>query len=292
MTTRYYVLRVMCCVLCDMKVYKPAKKNIHPYASQSRINKRLNKSGQSFTKLYWLATILAIIIGALGWWLLLSPTFRLTEITASPAKNFSIDDLKGLVWDKIRASGGILPKDNLWLVDTKAISQSLNERYYLDKLKISKNWPHKLNISFEEKNYALAWSENNNYYLINYQGDIISEGAIPPNLLIIYNRGATRKGERRIDIEEKYLSFADNLNKAFAEKIKGLNDRQFFLDDEINTVKIQIVSGPVLKFNTEDSIDKQLIKLETIRKQELSDGRLFNSQKYLDLRYGDRIFYQ
>jgi cell division septal protein FtsQ len=273
-------------------VYKPAKKNIHPYIGQSRINKRYTQSRPSFTKLYWLGGILIIIAGALGWWLFLSPTFRLTEVTASPAKNFSADDLTSLVWEKIRAQSGILPKDNLWLVDTNAIGQALNERYYLDKLKISKNWPHRLNISFEEKNYALAWGENNNYYLINYQGDIISQGAIPPNLLIIYNRGAAKAGERRIEIEEKYLSFADNLNKAFAEKIKGLNDRQFFLDDEINTVKIQITNGPVLKFNTEDSIDKQLVKLETIRKQELSDGRLFNSQKYLDLRYGDRIFYQ
>lgn len=274
-----------------MKVYKPAKKNFQPYASQSKLNRRRSNS-QSFAKLYWLGAFILIIIGALIWWLLLSPSFRLTEVTTSVAKNFSTDDLKNLVWDKIHAQGGLLPKDNLWLVDTKVISQSINERYYLDKLKISKSWPHKLNIVFEEKNYALAWSEDNNFYLINYQGDIISVGAVSPSLLVIYNRGTAKKGERRIDIQEKYLTFADQLNKSFTEKIKGLNDRQLFLDDEVNTIKIQITNGPVLKFNTEDPIDKQLLKLETIRKQELSDGRVFNSQKYLDLRYGDRIFYQ
>lgn len=286
-----------------MKVYKPIKKNFQPYGGQNRnfnhrrhdkvYSGRLNTGGQSFRKLYWLGAILALIIGTIGWWLLLSPTFRLTEINTSQAKNFSTDELKNLVWDKIHTQGGLLPKDNLWLVNTKAIDQALNERYYLDKLKISKSWPHKLNVIFEEKNYALAWSENNNYYLINYQGDIISDqGAVPPGLLVVYNRGTAKKGERRIDIQEKYLAFADQLNKSFSEKIKGLNDRQMFLDDEVNTVKIQIASGPILKFNTGDSVDKQLAKLETIRKQELSDGRVFNSQKYLDLRYGDRIFYQ
>ncbi len=279
-----------------MRVYKPVKKNFQPYGGQKNRhfnNRRYDKASSSFTRLYWFGAILLIVVGTIGWWLFLSPTFRLTEINATQAKNFSTDDLKNLVWDKIRTQGGLLPKDNLWLLDTKAISQDLNEHYYLDRLKISKAWPHKLNISFEEKNYALAWNEDNNYYLINYQGDIISsQGAVPPGMLVIYNRGVAKKGERRIEIQEKYLSFADQLNKSFAEKIKGLNDRQLFLDDEVNTVKIQITSGPILKFNTEDSIDKQLTKLEVVRKQELSDGRVFNSQKYLDLRYGDRIFYQ
>lgn len=276
-----------------MKVYKPVKKNFQPYASQSRINKRRNQVGQSFVKLYWLGAIILIIFGTIAWWLLLSPSFRLTEVTTSDAKNFSTSDLKTLVWDKIWTQGGILPKDNLWLVNTKSIEKTLNEGYYLENLQIKKRWPHKLSVEFQEKNYALAWSEDNNYYLINFQGDIISnQGAVPPGMLVIYNRGTAKKGERRIDVEEKYLSFADNLNKAFNEKIKGLNERQLFLDDEINTIKIQITSGPILKFNTEDSIDKQLTKLETVRKQELSDGRVFNSQQYLDLRYGDRIFYQ
>jgi len=276
-----------------MKVYKPAKKNFQPYASQSKVNRRHNKPGQSFAKLYWLGGFIVIVIATIGWWLLLSPSFRLTDINISPAKNFSTDTLKTLVWTKIDTQGGFLPKDNLWLVNTKAISQAINENYYLDKLTVSRSWPHKLNIVFQEKNYALAWNENNVFYLINYQGDIISQPSEAiTGITIIYNRGTAKKGERRIDIQEKYLNFADQLNKSFTEKIKGLSDRQIFMDDEVNTIKIQINNGPTLKFNTEDSIDKQLSKLETIRKQALSDGRVFNSQQYIDLRYGDRIFYQ
>ena len=37
---------------------------------------------------------------------------------------------------------------------------------------------------------------------------------------------------------------------------------------------------------------RQLAKLEALRKSDLSDGQIFNQQKYIDLRYGKSIFYQ
>ena len=284
----------MCCVLRDMRVYKPAKKNFQPYDNQSRIKRRSKRSDVSLAKFYWLGVFILAIFGLLTWWLFFSPTFRLEEIPVSQAKNFASGDLKNFVWDKLHQPESLLPKNSLWLINVKDIKQELNNRYYLDKLSVKKNWPHKLKITFEEKNYALAWNEDNNYYLINFQGDIINNsGAVPPGLLVVYNQGAKKNGgERRINVEEKYLVFADQLNKLLNEKIKGLTDRRIFVDDEVNTVKIQITNGPIIKLNTEDSIDKQISKLETIRRQELSDGRIFNSQKYIDLRYGDRIFYQ
>lgn len=210
----------------------------------------------------------------------------------SDAKNFATQDLIDLAWQTARQAK-LLPADNLLLFDKKRLLAAINEKYYLDNLKIKIRLPHTLVISFQEKSYGLIWQEDGKFYYINYQGDIILERFdAAENIALVYNRGHARREGRRINIEEKYLSFANDLNRAFTEQIKGLTDREIFIDDDLNTVKIQIKNGPVIKFNTEDPITKQLLKLETLRRLELSDGKVFSSKQYIDLRYGDRVFYQ
>ena len=243
-------------------------------------------------KFYAWGVLWLLIFGGLAYWLFISANFRLTRVMTSDAKNFATQALIDMAWQTARQPK-LLPADNLWLFDKKSLLAAINEKYYLSNLKIKIRLPHTLMISFQEQNYGLIWQEDNHFYYVNYQGDIIFEKfEAAENVALVYNRGHARKEGRRINIEEKYLTFANDLNRAFSEQIKGLTDREIFIDDELNTVKIQITNGPVIKFNTEDPVTKQLLKLETLRRLELSDGKVFNSKQYIDLRYGDRIFYQ
>jgi hypothetical protein len=88
------------------------------------------------------------------------------------------------------------------------------------------------------------------------------------------------------------LRFASALDDALNAKTKGLSQRRLGVGAEFNTVKVLINNGPVLYFNTESDINDQLNKLEALRQSELADGRVFNAQKYIDLRYGKSIYYQ
>ena len=275
-----------------MYSYKPRHsiKLRHAYTQNRNLSKQKNTGLPK--KYYFLGAAIIIIFGALGYWLFLSANFRLEKVQVDFARNFSSQDLETMAWDQAKTNQ-VLPADNLWLFDKKKLVNTIEEKYYLDNLKIKIRLPHTLVIKFKERDYGLAWQEDNKFYYINYQGDIIMQkDDVAKNVAVVYNRGRARKEGRQIKIEEKYLSFADNLNRAFNEKIKGLTERQIFIDDELNTIKIQITNGPIIKFNTEESVDKQLVKLETLRRIELSDGKTFNSKSYIDLRYGDRIFYQ
>jgi len=248
---------------------------------------------------FWRLTLVICLLTSLIWWLFLSDYFTLKQVIMPPTKNFPQGELSQLIWQTAgQRKWGVLPANNLLLLDADRLTEKINQRFYLNDLKIRKKLGHTLLISFQEKDFAVGWQETasdgaSKLYYINFQGDIILQPAQPlPDVLIIYNHGHPKAGERQVAVEEKYLTFVDRLNRAFDERIKGLTDRQIFLDNDLNAVKIQINNGPVLIFNTESDLNKQLVKLETIRRQELRDGALFNSQRYLDLRYGDRIFYQ
>lgn len=233
-----------------------------------------------------------MLVGGLAYWLILSSSFKLQTVEISEAKNFSTQDLQNLIWEEARAKK-FLPTDNLFIFNKSELKKKIDQKYYLDNLKIKIRLPHKLVVSFNEKNYGLIWNEADKFYYINYQGDIILEkNEAAQSLTTIFNRGQAKKGERKININEKYLSFADGLNQAFKEQIKGLSEKEIFVDEDVNTIKVQIKNGPVIKFNVEEPINKQLIKLETLRREELADGKVFNSKSYIDLRYGDRVFYK
>lgn len=243
-------------------------------------------------KFIWLLILCLLIIGCLVYWLFFSGNFRLEQIEVQATKNFPSRNIEEMAW-QVAGQKKFWPAGNLWLFDTKSLTSIMAEQYYLDDIKIKKRPPHKILINFTEKDYNLIWQEEGRYYFINEQSDVIVEKLMPdPDVCLIENRSRPKKEGRRININPKYLIFAQQLNAHFNELVKGLPAKTLFIDDEVNTVKIQIINGPILKFNTEESPERQIIKLETLRKYELKDGWIFNQQQYIDLRYGDRVFYQ
>jgi len=145
--------------------------------------------------------------------------------------------------------------------------------------------------------YKRQWQEGEDYLYINYAGDVILTKPISAtsslgNLLSILNTGTNKRQGRKIVIDEKYLRYASSLEDALKTKGKGLNNRRLAIGPEFNTVKVLVLNGPIIFFNTEGDINEQLMKLEALRRDELADGQIFNSQKYIDLRYGKSIFYK
>lgn len=255
-------------------------------------NKSTGRSLGIPKKFYFFGILTILVLGGLFYWLFLSSSFKLEKVQVDFARNFSSADLETMTWDVAHASK-FLPADNLLLFDKNELRRRVEEKYYLNNIKIKTRLPHRLILSFQEQSYGLAWQEDNKFYYINYQGDIIMEkDDAKPDITAIFNRGQAKKEGRRIKIEEKYLTFADKINQGFEDRIKGLNEKEIFIDDDLNTVKVKIKNGPVIKFNTEEAIDRQLIKLEALRREELRDGKMFSSKQYIDLRYGDRVFYQ
>jgi len=259
---------------------------------RQRQSNRSNRAPHTWPKIYWWLLAVVTALAILVYWLFFSASWRLTVVEVGQAGNFDSSDIQAMAWDTAHESSW-LPGDNLWLFNRSVLRQKIEAKYYLDNLQIKLRPPHKITVSFQEKNYGLIWQEGNGFFYINYQGDIIAQkNEAVGNVTLLVNRAAPRQEGRRIKIEEKYLRFADELDRAITQNSQGLTPRTLFIDDEFNTVNVQISGGPILKFSTEEGIDKQLTKLASLRRWELSDGRSFNSQHYIDLRYGDRVFYQ
>lgn len=119
---------------------------------------------------------------------------------------------------------------------------------------------------------------------------IIDETYKKDNLYpIIENIAKIRVGEdkKQIKLDPEYIDFALKLYNDLTDNSEfGLN--RIILDEEYNTVKIKLNNGLDVYFSFKSDYLEQLSRFFAIKKEKSEELR---GKKYIDLRYGDKIFY-
>ncbi|PIR12865.1 hypothetical protein COV49_04090 [Candidatus Falkowbacteria bacterium CG11_big_fil_rev_8_21_14_0_20_39_10] len=270
------------------------KKYSNPFFQQRR-KKRVRRLDWSFLwrKKIITLSIWLIIIG-LGWLFFFSNVFKINTISVEGTQKISSGEIEGLVWDQTKEKRFLFgQQNNLFLFKKNQFIKNLKERYTFDTLEVDKKMPGNLIINVREKSYAFIWRENDKYYYCDIDGYVIDE--INPLEIkgkkypLIENQGQGKLRDIEIDIEKKYIDYIMDL----FNNLKGNAQypiEKFILDNEADTVKLQIAGGPQVFFNINEDQNKQIEKLNIIKDEKLKDD--FNKKFYIDLRYGDRVYYR
>lgn len=276
-----------------------------------RRRKRINFSvGWSIKRK--LTALLVLILASGLVWLILSPAvFSINNITVTGAIRIPPGEIESLAWQQAREKRFIFfPQINIFTFSKKEAKEKLEKSYSFEKLTINKNLPHTLIIDIQEKSYAFIWREGEKYYYADIDGYLINE--VNPLEIkqkkypIIENQGEGKiinesgGGLGRIDTGENHINYIVSLSDRFlAEKNRAgegeessneLIIEKFILDKEINTVKMVLVDGPTVYFKTDEDQEKQINKLLAIKEETLKSD--FKNKTYIDLRYGDRVYYR
>ncbi|MDD3085183.1 MAG: hypothetical protein PHU32_04845 [Candidatus ainarchaeum sp.] len=119
----------------------------------------------------------------------------------------------------------------------------------------------------------------------------VDDGYKKENLYpIIENIGNDKVDDdvKKVDLDDEYINFCLKLyNKLYESTDFGL--KNIILDEErYNTVKIKLNNGLEVYFSLKNDCDEQIKSLFTLEKEMKSE---LQGKKYIDLRYGDKIFY-
>ena len=246
-------------------------------------------------KLIALATIL--LLCAAAWFLLFSNYFNIKNINinANESDKTPKSDIADLIWGKTAKRRFLLgSQNNIFLFNISQLSKELNEQYSLDELKIEKKLPNTLNITLKEKKYSAVWQKVDKYYYIDNSGNVISE-ASPLEIKresypLIQGRGEAVVAGKKIENQNENINYTIKLFYDIKNTEKLFVIESFIIDDEVNTVKMAINQGPEIYFNTKEDTVKQINKLYVLIKEKLKDD--FFKKEYIDLRYGDRVYYR
>lgn len=250
-----------------------------------------------FSWKFKLAVALIIVTGlASAWFFLYSPVFRIKNIDISGEGRFvPTDKIRSEVQSQIDNNMFVLwPQKNIFFFNTEKSLANLKTKYSFDQLSINKKLPSTLDVQYQEKQYSIIWQENEKYYYIDNSGSVIGE-ASPAEITqkdypIIINFTGININNNQAIIDSKYLVYTNNLFQELKKHSEELKVQHFIVDNEINTVKVALQSGPQIYFNTDENIDKQINKLLIVKREKIQDT--FNNKLYIDVRLGDAVYYR
>lgn len=199
----------------------------------------------------------------------------------------------------------IFKTKNIFLLNKEEIRDELYLKYSFEKIIVKKKLPNTLIFDMQEKARAVIWNEDEKYYYSDIDGFLINE--VNP-LDIKKGEYPLIKNESDYLIEEKKIS-VENINDKFNYIIKldeefkkasglfsikkddkNISPERYSLVDDINTVWLKITDGPYLYFNIFETTEKQLNKLIIIMNEKLKQD--FFQKEYIDLRYGEKVYYR
>lgn len=242
-------------------------------------------------------TIIAIsIIIIAGIYLLFFSTLcEIKQINISGLSRIDQEEVMGLVREqKNRKRFWILPQSNLLIFKKNELEQRLKNRYDFSSVKIEKDFPKTIDIKIQEKSPVLVWLEEGIYYSADADGHIISEISaldVKKDIYpVIENKTSQKIDGQQIVFDKEKIAYSTELFSIFVADVPDIKIEKFILDDDAKTLKLKIVNGPEVYFNIEEDAHMQINKLLITKNERLKND--FFNKTYIDLRYGDRIYYR
>jgi cell division septal protein FtsQ len=271
------------------------KKYANPFFNLKRrgsiINSRSSFNFENKTKYIVIFSVLGFIllVWLFGCWSYL----QINNITVNGAENLP----KGEIEKSARRQANnniffVLPQKNIVFFSKDELVEALKEEYNLGMVIADKDWPHDIIINIEERPYAITWLEDEIYYRIDKNGNIISE-ADPLELNqesypLVQNIGGEKTDKKTVAMDGK----AEIILSIF-EKLKNFNNfkiEKFILDNDANKIAVKLIDWPGIYFNAAGDIESQISKLSSFINGKSKND--FMGKQYIDLRYGDRVYYK
>ncbi|MDP2736805.1 MAG: cell division protein FtsQ/DivIB [bacterium] len=232
-----------------------------------------------------------VVISILIWLLFFSTLFKIQNIEVSGVKDSLVVEIELIAKDL--AENRLIGKNNLLLYNKNYLSEILNEKYYLDNLTIKRKFFHTLTINLREKQQVAVWRENEQYYYIDGDGNIINQtdplNLNSSNYPLVENLTGINIDERKANINKEAIDYILNLFDEFKEKKHNFEIERFIIDKDVNTIKMAILSGPKIYFNIKASVEEQTAKLDLIIKDKLKND-FKTIKEYIDLRYANNVY--
>ncbi len=229
------------------------------------------------------------------WFFTFCPLWQIDDISIKGLKRMDEQKIKDMAREEMSERIGLLiPRSNSLFFSEDKMASDLIKRYHFDKISVKKKLPNKLVIELKEKPFACIWKEEGRAYYSDNDGYIMeevkSEDIDKEKYPLIINRSSRKIKNNTANIENEYIKFILLLFETAQDTPIGFDIGSFLIDDEKETVKLVSEQGPIIKFSTRNSVDDQIEKLVIVRHEKLGDD--FESKEYIDLRYGDKIYFQ
>lgn len=282
--------------------YRPLRQPYHrsgnPYfrsRSADRLSvSRIKNTTARWSFKTWLVIILSsLVIVLLTWLFLFSPLFLIKKIEVSGAEMSKVEDIAHLGWDQSKKKRWfVIPQSRLLTFDSAHLERIIRDEYIFESIKIKKKLPGTITVDISEKVPAALWFENDTYYVLDAEGFVLAqEMTARPDLPLIHNNATPVITLQQLPTEQRTtLERGLELSQFTSSQFSYLKPKHITIPPEHQTIVLVLEGGQLIYFSTRQEIGPQIEKLDTLLKTELKNR--LPAIDYIDLRFGDKIYYK
>lgn len=257
--------------------------------SNPRLIRDREKRSRRWRVVFGLAVLIMLV--ALVYALFFSPIFEIKElkiIGLEKIKPESINNILNEYRDERRLF--VFSNNNFWLFDAAEIKSLVARKYIFEKFEVKKRFPAGIEIDLKEKVSVINWLTNNFCYHLDMTGMALEycDGATQ-NLTIKDMLNHTAVVGQEIITHDELVYIVE-----LVEQFKMLMGERMKLQQVEKTENLMdFVSevGPVVRFNGNLTQSEQVLRLSTLVAQPGFADKMAGL-KYLDLRFGEKVYYQ
>ena len=238
----------------------------------------------------WVSVGVAVCIVILVCFAFSLPTFKISSVSVTGLDRTSKEDFESHIIGYLSQRRSVLFKNtNRFLFSKSALKFYLDSFYNFEQFDVSLK-KNTLSITLKERASQLVWKTLDELYLVDFNGVVIRQTSQsdPATLPLFVDRNNVQ-----VKVGGLILS-TDEIKKTF-EFHEGLKRLQIgFTETQVDRlagkwIGILTVNGYTILFDATGDIDAQLRRLEILKKDTLK-----NDQKlqYIDLRFGDHVYYK
>ncbi len=271
------------------RVYDYQKKKLkNPfYRQEKQIKHRVGK--------IWLVLLILLSLGGISYLLLFSNFFIIKKIEISGLTRVDETEIKNLVETQTEKSRLLFfRQNNLLLFNTQDLVDLIQADYNFAEFRLTKNYPSTIKIKIGERPYAFIFKNDGELYFASADAYLITDQTVTEddlaNYFLLENKSDRIRvsATKKINLAPEKLNFIFRLNEALSYQ-DDLILEQYSLEQELNTLIVKFRDGPIVYFNFDKDPIIQFEDLTIVKKENIRDN--FNKIKYIDLRYGDKIYY-
>jgi len=246
-------------------------------SAKSRAPQILVEEKQEYKKHYIIdnkrLTIVIIVFAfiAIIWWIFISKIFIVQDIIyeSEPSPNIKqrIEDLRG---------------NNILLLQLSKLSREWQkDQPVIKSLHIYRGLPHTLRVGVEERNKAIVWKSNDNYYLIDSTGVVYEDSGSEnkENFLPIIDDNNLDVILGTKIVSSDFVDFVKNLMDNISGKIGDETIKELHVGESIFNIEAITDKDINIKFDITQPLDLQLEALDYIYKEKRGDVK-----EYVDVR--------
>lgn len=253
-----------------------AKKETQTTASREKTQKK--KSDKSIYPPQFKAFLIGIVVVVATIVVLLGPVMAIDRVDTS--------DLKYISHDKVVEMAGNPVGENLFRFSISKAEEELMKYPYIEDVKISRHFPHRLEINITERQPAGVLLNNSNYLQFSKDGILLdnTKSLVNLNLPLI-------TGFKMEDVPAPGEAFKDNQRfNDILRIINACNDDLLYMLQEINikdrnNILAYTSQGIEIRIGSVEHIEARMATLNDIINQVILSGIIEDPIEAIDIRY-------